>query len=97
MDESLPFLLARGLIRWIGMLGRSFPCLTLRSGERMVQFRDAGFENPLELLALACWQHLFWESYVSKGKRMTLASLAKSHLKLSAICCAPPEPSQQTP
>ena len=52
MDESLPLVLARRLIRQIGMLVLTFPRLVPRGGERMVQFRNAGFENPLELLAL---------------------------------------------
>jgi hypothetical protein len=36
------------------MLDRTFPRLLLRGGERMVRFRNAGFENFLELLALGC-------------------------------------------
>jgi len=52
VDESLPLVLARRLIRQIGMLVLTFPRLVPRGGERMVQFRNAGFENPLELLAL---------------------------------------------
>jgi hypothetical protein len=52
VDEGLPLVLARRLIRGVGMLGRPLPRLVLHGGDRMVQFRNAGFENPLELLAL---------------------------------------------
>ena len=57
VDQSLPFVLARRLIRRVGMLDRTFPRLVLCGGERMIRFRNAGFENPLEFLALGCWQH----------------------------------------
>jgi hypothetical protein len=52
VDERLPFILARRLIRWVGMFDRTFLRLMLGDGERMVQFRNTGFENPLELLVL---------------------------------------------
>ena len=54
VDERLPFVLARRLIRWVGMLDRTFPRLVLGGGEGLVQFRNAGLENLLEMLALAC-------------------------------------------
>ncbi len=72
VDKRLPFVFARGLIRQIGMLYRTFPRLMLGDGERMVQFRNAGLENPLELFALVRWQqnaHL-----AGARRRMSLAS-----------------------
>ena len=45
VDESLPFVLARRLIRRVGMLGGSFPRLVLRGGERTVPLPRCGFQG----------------------------------------------------
>jgi hypothetical protein len=57
VDERLSFVLTRRLICRIGMFSRTFPRLVLRSADCMVQFRNAGFENLLKMLALVCGQH----------------------------------------
>jgi len=60
----LAFVLARRLIRQIGMLDRTFPRLLFGGSDGMVQFRNARFENFLKMLALACWQHaLIFDRY----------------------------------